>query len=292
MRKSRFNSWILVAGLALGFTASANADLTRCLPLGEKAPQQYRVEPMAEKWVRIDVDKGTRYFYSEAERAPYKMKTNQGQFESDGDFKGLYVMDAFGDFYLMKDEPKARHGEKIQHSTFFAGREVASAGMIWIQGGRVNSIDTASGHYKTTPDQLAGALDSLYRKGFDLTDTRIIKYGGNKKYPSLSSPTPALPFLFQSYASKLCIEKYLLESSVLTPHDFADYRAAVADDHFYRFISRTGRQGKLARFQTALGPQLESDSSFRLYFEQAIAPSGLLTGLSVWCKRWLNPVSR
>lgn len=93
----------------------------------------------------------------------------------------MYAMDSYGNLFISKppDDAGVRTMLKdrgfafFNHSSFNAGREVTSAGMITIQSGMLRWIDNNSGHYKPTPDKVQQALKLLAADGLDVSGTVV-----------------------------------------------------------------------------------------------------------------------
>lgn len=77
----------------------------------------------------------------------------------------IFVMDADGRIFMMK-EVGHREGElREHHSSFLAGAPVAAAGGMKVHLGRLVTIDNDSGHYKTPAAYLDQALIELKKRG-------------------------------------------------------------------------------------------------------------------------------
>ena len=101
----------------------------------------------------------------------------------------LFVMDAAGDFYLIKQDWIDWHdpagAPKIHHSTIPAGKDVAAAGKIQVVDGIIKYIDNESGHYIPDNRQLVAAINSLERKGISKADLK-----GKVKFFNQDDPGP------------------------------------------------------------------------------------------------------
>ena len=101
----------------------------------------------------------------------------------------LFVMDAAGDFYLIKQDWIAWNdpagAPKIHHSTIPAGKGVAAAGKIQVVDGIIKYIDNESGHYLPDNRQLVAAINSLERKGISKGDLK-----GKVKFFNRDDPGP------------------------------------------------------------------------------------------------------
>lgn len=72
--------------------------------------------------------------------------------------ESMFVMDCYGRFFVGKKIPM-----KFHHSSFLAGRPVASAGYLTIKGGELVNLIPYSGHYMTSPFMFKQALNELRR---------------------------------------------------------------------------------------------------------------------------------
>jgi hypothetical protein len=83
--------------------------------------------------------------------------------------KAIFVMDATGEFF-------AAHNQIIgqfHHSSLAAGEPVAAAGELLVLGGLLIEISNKSGHYRPGRLFMDQAIDSLARKGVELTGEEI-----------------------------------------------------------------------------------------------------------------------
>lgn len=110
---------------------------------------------------------------------------------SDGpmDTKGkawMYAMDQYGNLFatVMKSDRDAKEAAKwaefeedqrknFNHSSFNAGKEVISAGMIKVNKGKIVEIDNNSGHYKPTAEHLNGCVQLLRELGMVIPDNAV-----------------------------------------------------------------------------------------------------------------------
>jgi hypothetical protein len=82
-----------------------------------------------------------------------------------------YAMDEYGDLFacdIGKIEREQGRTDRLNHSTFNAGKDVICAGIILVREGRLVRIDNNSGHYKPTRAHLVNALGVLNRMGVNL----------------------------------------------------------------------------------------------------------------------------
>lgn len=109
-------------------------------------------------------------YYTEEQRAAFELKVGSTiKTADDQPLKGdnIFVMSAGNIFY---GGSKSQGQVNVHHSSFLAGQAVASAGhLITNQGGRLETINLASGHYKPLVSHLAKALVVLQQRGMDLS---------------------------------------------------------------------------------------------------------------------------
>lgn len=97
-----------------------------------------------------------------------KVTTRQGIFRiSRG--RAIFVVDGSGNIYISEF---AKEGY-FHHSSFLAGRPVAMAGEIWIEGGKIIRLTDVSGHYRPDKYMLDQLLYYLRDQGVDLGETII-----------------------------------------------------------------------------------------------------------------------
>jgi len=87
-----------------------------------------------------------------------------------------YVIDMYGSFYST-DHVKYEHNldlnVRFNHSSFNAGKNVISAGIVQANNGRLTYIDNNSGHYKPTRQHLHDAISLLSLGGVDMHNVRV-----------------------------------------------------------------------------------------------------------------------
>jgi hypothetical protein len=109
----------------------------------------------------------------------------------------MYAMDSYGNLFV-KDARSLTDGDMWNHSSFNAGNPVVCAGMILIRQGRLDHIDSASGHYQPDAVALRAAVKHLRNEGVVITNTRVTVHGaGSYRGPTflasgLPDWTPAL----------------------------------------------------------------------------------------------------
>lgn len=87
-----------------------------------------------------------------------------------------YVIDMYGSFYStdhVKYEQNLDLNVRFNHSSFNAGKNVISAGIVQANNGCLTYIDNNSGHYKPTRQDLHGAISLLSNGGVDMGGVRV-----------------------------------------------------------------------------------------------------------------------
>ena len=90
----------------------------------------------------------------------------------------MYAIDSYGNLFT-KDPGvvnKADNVEYFNHSSFNAGKDVISAGMLVIRDGLLLQIDNNSGHYKPTRSNLHEAVRLLEEEGLKLQQATVLVY--------------------------------------------------------------------------------------------------------------------
>lgn len=77
----------------------------------------------------------------------------------------IFVMSKNGIFYSGSHNVGIFH-----HSSFLTGADVASAGEMKVEHGKLTHLTNKSGHYKPDRQQMMQAVDELKREGVDMTD--------------------------------------------------------------------------------------------------------------------------
>lgn len=98
-----------------------------------------------------------------------------------GKNKAIMVVDPNGRFY---SGSKVRR--MFQHSSFLSGSAVLFAGCWRVKSGILLEIMNASGHYKTTLNQVLYLLSLLERRGIDISQVKIT-YANNMHFSSFES---------------------------------------------------------------------------------------------------------
>jgi hypothetical protein len=99
-----------------------------------------------------------------------------------------YVIDLYGSWYSADhagERDRMDEDTRFNHSTFNAGKEVVSAGIVKATNGVLSYIDNNSGHYKPTRNNLHNAVTILSGFGIDFSAIQIgVKeiIGGNLRF--------------------------------------------------------------------------------------------------------------
>lgn len=84
-----------------------------------------------------------------------------------------YVMDMNGRIYVYPFKISSAT-DFVKHSQALAGGPVAAAGDIFINDGKIEMVDLASGHYLPPPEYIDNIRNRLIELGADLTDTSFV----------------------------------------------------------------------------------------------------------------------
>lgn len=93
----------------------------------------------------------------------------------------IFVMDAQGKIYVYDGDYLSETMELIFHSSLLAGKPVASAGEIFVKGGKVVEINDRSGHYHPSPEIFGQVVEELRRRGVKLEKEQIRTGSFNEK---------------------------------------------------------------------------------------------------------------
>jgi hypothetical protein len=83
-----------------------------------------------------------------------------------------FVMDGYGNLYTtdhQMEQQQLPNGQRFNHSTLNAGKDVVCAGILQAANGRLTYLDNASGHYKPTRANVVEMLTTLQADGYDFT---------------------------------------------------------------------------------------------------------------------------
>ena len=195
---------IILLSVFIFFGEFAHADFTKCLPEKLKNSSSYEMVPMIPGFRAADKYNNVHY-YSKAEAEKdiqLDFISGKAMIKDDDGFhpwtsvRNIYVMDQSEKIYVLSANPFLRQN----HSSILAGDEVAGAGNIIFNNGKLSFIDNGSGHYKPEKWILRQPLAALLKKGVDISEATI-GFGGNKVIESKVSSLNALQFLFHSSES-------------------------------------------------------------------------------------------
>jgi hypothetical protein len=112
----------------------------------------------------------TVQYLNDTERAQYEVHVNNGLLhDASGrllqspDYPGIFAMSPEGRIFFA-DADTAIPGQ-FHHSSFLAGQPVAAAGELAIENGTIQSMTTASGHYRTGMSNLDQFIQELTHRG-------------------------------------------------------------------------------------------------------------------------------
>jgi hypothetical protein len=98
--------------------------------------------------------------------------TNANTHFSNGNM--IFVLSPDGHFYASADQAVG----EFHHSSFLSGGDVAGAGEIVVQNGRVTEISDQSSHYRPTHAQVWQTMDYLRQQGVDLSTVNYRSHDG------------------------------------------------------------------------------------------------------------------
>jgi hypothetical protein len=121
-------------------------------------------------------------YLDEAERAKYLISVGDDGLLRDADGNlfdtthntsgmAIYVMDKDGNIYAGQEEDQV-----FQHSSFFAGGEVAGAGQMKVEAGRLTYLDDRAGHYKLERSFTRNVISELLGRGVDFDPETQVKW--------------------------------------------------------------------------------------------------------------------
>jgi hypothetical protein len=152
--------------------------------LGKDAAEEegrFKTLPMDQKYVGED-ERGVVYLHDPDDQAVYRVSIGDDGLirDADGNLldttgmvsasgregRAIWVMDKDGNIYIGAQERGV-----FQHSSFVAGEDVAGAGEISVEQGRVTYFSDQSGHYPFDRTYTSQAIDNLQSRGVSLPDT-------------------------------------------------------------------------------------------------------------------------
>jgi len=91
--------------------------------------------------------------------------------------RAIFVMDRDGNLYASNYQARG----DFHHSSMLAGGEVAGAGEIRVDNGKIVDMTDKSGHYQPPADLNDNALDELRRQGLDIEGMKQYDFDGNER---------------------------------------------------------------------------------------------------------------
>lgn len=88
--------------------------------------------------------------------------------------QGIYVMDVHGNVFV---HANPQHGA-IHHSSLSGGRDPAGAGQIWVEDGRIRTLDEYTGHYSSSQPKgrVSTVAKELASQGIDLRGATLVPF--------------------------------------------------------------------------------------------------------------------
>ena len=265
-----------------------HAGTLHCLPSVLEGKSKFDTIPLAEENLKqIDEQNRVPYLDTPEKRAPYKVTIKNGLFyDAKGkllnDPDSLYVMDQNGDFYQALEN----FYQPLSHSSFFAGENVAAAGIFRASKGKLKYIDSSSGHYLPNYKIFVQALESLAKQGVDLKGVGIT-LGGNKNVRMATGRFfPEKDFMAESllYAdpkSLECVEATLKNSKEATAEDFL-LMERLDHEKFKRVVSEIETEGRIAEYESTLKSVFKKKPWLRKVISEK--SKGHFPPESTWCQ--------
>lgn len=91
--------------------------------------------------------------------------------------RAIFVMDKNGNLYASNYQGRG----EFHHSSLLAGGEVAGAGEIRVDNGRIVDMTDKSGHYQPSADLNDNAVDELRRQGLNTEGMKQYDFDGNER---------------------------------------------------------------------------------------------------------------
>jgi hypothetical protein len=170
----------------------------------ERAIKNHELLAVNEKERLEDIADKTIMCRSKEERAPYKVKVQDGLFMRDGKLFDTSMMRAHGKYeyaaFTLNMKGKLSVFEhqfgrdNITHSTMNAGEPVIGAGELIIKDGKLVGLNTFSGHYNPTVFNVYRTLTYFESQGIDTSQTVLYTYKNPTEY-GFHLPVEKKPFL-------------------------------------------------------------------------------------------------
>ena len=125
-------------------------------------------------------------YFTESEREEYRLEINNQVFSTKHDGilhtedkakkTHIYVQNKMGQFFVCEHESGLKN-----HSSFFAGAPVRSAGSFIFEKGKLIGVSNDSGHYRCSLTNFRDCLRSLCNKGINLGDVSATFYNSKTR---------------------------------------------------------------------------------------------------------------
>ena len=179
------------------------------LQKGEISAEEYKkAEDLFNEWVKVNkinpeevAHYKVQYLRSEQEREQYELTVDNGtikqgkppQVYDTGSLQSFFEGSGWAIFVMSEDGRIYSAPQLIgrfQHSSFFAGGALASAGEIRVENGRLIGISNKSGHYRPNWLFLVQVLQELRSRGVKLEGVQARVYGLDPDRPDKASDYP------------------------------------------------------------------------------------------------------
>lgn len=202
----------------------------------------------------------------------YGIRDLDAEGNPDGDLR-----DGFGGFQSdIRDAALSGGQQRVEtthHSTLAVGGEVASAGFIETEDGKVRKITNSSGHYKPQFEHLLQAVEHLMKTGAML-DTEIVDHEGN----SVKDSNPkafAVYTKVQTLIKSLDADKQSIQAALagLTEEAIGEDEAAALDRKIKAHAARTetAQKALAALRKMGIGPRNAMTGKVELTYASAAA---------------------
>lgn len=154
----------------------ANATMQKTV--GDLTNEEFRI---LDELARANLISGDLNYLKKAQRLQYMAIPDGNGALVDANWNPVdaqdypYAMDRYGNLFTRNQAP-LNGAWWFNHSSFNAGQEVISAGIIRINGGTLEMIDNNSGHYKPSRQNLHDCLVVLTSEGVDLQNAIVNLY--------------------------------------------------------------------------------------------------------------------
>ena len=249
--------------LGLQSLAGNQAAAAALRPAPLRLPEKYKDEERIRGWrargkLRND-DRIVTHHYSEAERVQNELRPQGGVLVGPDAApaqrgKSLYAMSPEGRIVAHQgpartfvDDDRGRQTRNVHHSSPFAGADVAHAGHVTVQSGKITHLDDDSGHYRPGEEHSWDAYTRLRDQGLLAKDDyarpnmALVDKRGAKTKDDREADAATLRLPFSSYEQTMGNEKQARAKQAT----LADIRASGAAGN------REARQARAAAFEQA-----------------------------------------